>query len=74
MYYVVYVAPEIVVFCDMSFEATLRVPVECESVVVADKAYVHHVVIYELLIFSELGKSVDDDTEENVKKDELNQD
>ena len=73
MHDVIYVAPQVVVFRNVPFEATFRVPVECESIEVADKAYVHHVVFNELLLFSELGKRIDDDTEQDVEQNDLYQ-
>ena len=61
------------VFRDVGLEA-ISFFIEGESVKVADEALVFHIVFDEFLLFAQLGKGIDNNTEQNVKQDNLNQD
>jgi len=69
--YVVDVVPQVVVLRNVSREAALRTLVKSKSVKTADKTHICHVFVSELLLVSELGEGVDDNTEQNVHDDDL---
>ena len=71
MHDVVDVLPQVVVFANVAGKASLRLLVEDESIQTADEADVLLVSVHEVLLFSQLRKSVDDDTKKNVVKDNL---
>lgn len=68
---VVDVVPEVVVLADMSGEAALRLLVESKSLEVAYVAFVVLVLVHEVLLLSELGEGVNDNTKEDVVEDNL---
>lgn len=58
----------------MTLKTAFRILIESEPIVVADEALILLVVNYETLLFSQLGKGINDDTEENVGPDDLDHD
>ena len=71
MHYVIDIKPQIVILCDMVFEAAFRIFVKSEPIEIANEAIVFLVVHDETLLLSQLGKSINDDAEENVEPDDL---
>jgi hypothetical protein len=70
---VVDIVPEVVIFADMSREATLRLLVKCKSLKVANVALIVLIGVHEVLLLSKLSKSINDNTEQNVVEDNLHQ-
>ena len=50
----------------MTLKTAFRILIESEPIVVADEALILLVVNDETLLFSQLGKGINDDAEENV--------
>jgi len=73
MHYVEHILPEIVIFRDMVEEAS-TVFVELLPVQITDVAEVVLVVLNLLLLFSQLSKCIDDDTEQNIQQNDLHKD
>ena len=67
------VVPEVVVFGDVTTEASFWFLVELKPCKVADETLVFLVVLHDVLFFSQLRKRVDDDTEQDVVKDNLHE-
>lgn len=72
MHYVVNILPQVMVFADMACEATLALLIKSEAFEMADETLVVLVGLHEILLFSQLCECVDDNTEEDVVKDNLN--
>jgi hypothetical protein len=58
----------------MTLKTAFRILIESEPIVVADEALILLVVNDETLLFSQLGKGINDDAEENVGPDDLDHD
>jgi hypothetical protein len=66
VHYVVNIKPQVVILSDMTLKTAFRILIESEPIVVADEALVLLIVNNETLLFPQLGKGINDDTEENV--------
>ena len=62
------ILPNIVIGHRMELEALLRVPVKRLSIDAANKAHILYVIIRLSLLISQLGKSINNDTENNVQQ------
>ena len=74
MHDVVNIKPQVVILSDVTLEATFRIFVESESIVVADETFVLLVFNDERLLLSELSKSINDDTEQDIQPNDLDYD
>ena len=63
------VLPLVVVMRPVRHEAVLRLSVKSLLFKIADEAIVPHVIVCLALVVSKLGEGVDDNTEDNIKKD-----
>jgi hypothetical protein len=60
-----------VVFADMPGETTLTLLIKSKTLKMANKALVILVSFHEILLFSQLGKSVNNNTKQDIVKDNL---
>ena len=61
------VEPQVMVFADVSIEATLAKFVKDETILVADETDVLRVHLNELFLLTHLREGIDNDTEEDVE-------
>ena len=66
MNYVVDIVPQVVIFTNVTHKTSLCVFVERESFVITNEAYVGFVFFHKLFLFTQLSKSVDDNTSQYV--------
>jgi hypothetical protein len=65
----VQILPDIMIILDVELEALFGILIEHLPFMVANEAYVFHVSLGFIFLTSQLGKSINDNTENNVQQD-----